>query len=193
MRDRSGAGLLPVGWPCSAFMTWAANLHRWRLSSSFSPISLSSLDSLTLPGIVSGCWAENGGPGSVAASCGDWLSALGLAMICGRLLLLWPSLLLTLPASLRFSSPLLLLLSCCLYGLRRSAAAALLSFYSGPVLSLALPCCWCWALWCCLRVPGRALYGSSYCTIQGAVFRLFFLSFVRLATHKIIDFCVDFW
>lgn len=39
MRDRSGAGLLPVGWPCSAFMTWAANLHRWRLSSSFSPLS----------------------------------------------------------------------------------------------------------------------------------------------------------
>lgn len=111
VRDRSGAGLLPVGWPCSAFMTLAANLHRWRLSSSFSPFS-PLLSGLSLPGIASGCWAENGGPGSVAAPCGGWLSALVLAMICGRLLLLWPSLLLALPAPLLFSfAPTALLLS----------------------------------------------------------------------------------
>ena len=154
-------------------------MHRWRLSSSPSPLSpLSSLDCLTL----SRCLGSL--PDAAGIVCGSLrldgsgLSALGLAMICGpgRSPLSVLSLLLALPAALLlFSSAASVALPAELYGLRRSAAA-LLGLCSS-----------------CLRVPGLALCGSSYCTILPAVFRLFFLPFVRLATHKIIDFCPDFW
>lgn len=187
MRDRSGAGLLPVGWPCSAFMTLAANLHRWRLSSSlspFSPLLSGSSHALRLGSLPDAA-------GIVCGSlrlAGSGLSALGLAMICGP----WRSPLSVLPLLLALPAPLLLFSS--------SAPAALL---------LSCTACGALPLLCSmLRRAGAALLGCApavsgcrggrclvrhIAQISGLYFVYFFLPIVRLATYKIIDFCPDFW
>lgn len=109
MRDRSGAGLLPVGWPCSAFMTLAANLHRCRLSSSLSPLSSLWIVSRSPPGIASGCCRDR-----LRLPAAGWLRTLcsgaGDDLRAGALL----SLRSPFAAGLACSAPpLLLFCSCC--------------------------------------------------------------------------------
>lgn len=92
----SGCGIAP-GLVCCRWagrvrllMTWAANLHRWRLSSSLSPLSpLSGLSHpLALPGITSGCCRDRlrfpaaGWLRLLCSGAGDDLRAGALSALC---------------------------------------------------------------------------------------------------------------
>lgn len=165
-------------------------MHRWRLSSSPSPLSpLSGLSHpLALPGIASGCCRDRlrlpaaGWLRPLCSGAGDDLRAGALSALCSV------SAAGLACSALLSSSAAPVALPAELYGLRRSAAALL--------SATACRCClWCSAGAALLLSHGARAGAARFVILhnfQGCISSIF-LPFVRLATHKIIDFCPDFW